>query len=683
MASTFVRNLALLFLIALPVSFLPFAVAGFDTVKAFVLAAFVVAGAIVVLFRRLGNPGKEVVVTLVCVLAGVAAIATALAAALSSVPVLSWYGDGLASNGALVSLALLGVFALFKANTTNAGIASRTIIVFFAAWTLVLAWEIIRFILVAAGFTVPSAGYFFGPGVNTIGRLTDLSLFIALGVALLVAFDRAYPTTGKRAVLKYVVAVLAGILMFFAKFVLSWYLLAAVGLCVICHALVFEKDRRVPAFPLTVVLVSFAMILGGQVIVNALYTGAGSAERIARIDPYAVVSEDIRPNFDATMAVAGSVLKESPVFGAGPARFSREVHQSGVLGGAYYGTAPVWNTDFYAGHSAMATRLVTEGILGLIAWAALILAVAFYAIRLALVVHKDATKRHVSISLAVIAIFAVGVMFWYPPSIVVVALLFAFLGSSAGFTASEDAMPSRAYSIASNRRVGFIHALGLVIGLLLVLAFGFAWVKSLAATHFYNRAGVAVQESRGDDAVRELAKAAYFVPESAMFRAAADVQRIMALEILNSTEAEARANDAGQYAVDAVENAQKAVIADPSHYANFVALARSLSVGMPQTASATSDAYEAAKLLAPRNPTILIEQAIIEAVAGNKASALMLIEGVLNINPTIADAQQLRDAINSTNVVDVEATASTTVTGAGEGSDSEAQADSATETTEN
>jgi hypothetical protein len=682
MTSTFVRNLSLLFLIALPVSFLPFTVAGFDTVKALVLAAFVVVGAIVILFRRLGEPGKEVTVTLVCVLAGVAAIATALAAILSATPLLSWYGDGLASNGALVSLALLGVFALFKANTVNAEIASRSIMVFFAAWALVLAWEIVRFIIVAAGFTVPSAGYFFGPGINTVGRLTDLSLFIALGVALLVAFDRAHPTTGKQALLKYVVAILAGVVMFFAKFVLSWYVLAAVGLCVICHALVFEKDRRVPAFPLAVVLVSFAMILGGQVLVNAIYTGAGSAERIARIDPYAVVSEDIRPNFDATMSVAGSVLKESPVFGAGPARFSREVHKSGVLGGAYYGATPVWNTDFYAGHSVMATRLITEGILGLLAWAALVLAVAFYSIRLALVVHKDATKRLVSISLAVVAIFAVGVMFWYPPSIVVAALLFAFLGSAAGFVASEDAMPARAYSIATNRRVGFIHALGLVIGLLLVLAFGFAWVKSLAATHFYNRAGVAVQESRGDDAVRELAKAAYFVPESAMFRAAADVQRIMALEILNSADAESRSGDAGQYAVDAVENAQKAVMADPSHYANFVALARSLSVGMPQTASATSDAYEAAKPLAPRNPTVLIEQAIIEAVAGNREEALMLVEGVLNINPNIADAQQLRDAINATNVVDVEAAASSTVSGVGEDGESEAT-DSAPETTEN
>jgi hypothetical protein len=682
MTSTFVRNLSLFFLIVLPVSFLPFTVAGFDTVKALILAAFVVVGAIVVLFRRLGEPGKEVTVTLVCVLAGVAAIATTVAAMLSSTPLLSWYGDGLASNGALVSLALLGVFALFKANTVNAEIASRSIMVFFAAWVLVLVWEIIRFILVAAGLSVPSVGYFFGPGINTIGRLTDLSLFIALGVALLVAFDRAHQTTGKQALLKYVVAILAGVIMFFAKFVLSWYVLAAVGLCVICHALVFEKDRRVPAFPLAVVLVSFAMILGGQVVVNALYTGAGSAERIARIDPYAVVSEDIRPNFDATMSVAGSVLKESPVFGAGPARFSREVHESGVLGGAYYGATPVWNTDFYAGHSVMATRLVTEGVLGLLAWAALVLVVAFYSIRLALVVHKDATKRLVSISLAVVTIFAVGVMFWYPPSIVIAALLFAFLGSAAGFVVSEDAMPARAYSIATNRRIGFIHALGLVAGLLLVLAFGFGWIKSLAATHFYNRASVAVQELRGDDAVRELAKAAYFVPESAMFRAAADVQRTMALEILSSADAESRSNDAGQYVVDAVENAQKAVTADPSHYANFVSLARSLSVGMPQTASATSDAYEAAKPLAPRNPTILIEQAIIKAVAGNREEALMLVEGVLNINPNITDAQQLRDAINATKVVDVEATATSTVSGVDEGGDSEA-IDSVPETTEN
>jgi hypothetical protein len=103
---------------------------------------------------------------------------------------------------------------------------------------------------------------------------------------------------------------------------------------------------------------------------------------------------------------------------------------------------------------------------------------------------------------------------------------------------------------------------------------------------------------------------------------------------------------------------------------------------MPQTASATSDAYEAAKPLAPRNPTILIEQAIIKAVAGNREEALMLVEGVLNINPNITDAQQLRDAINATKVVDVEATATSTVSGVDEGGDSEA-IDSVPETTEN
>jgi hypothetical protein len=381
------------------------------------------------------------------------------------------------------------------------------------------------------------------------------------------------------------------------------------------------------------------------------------------------VAEDIRPNFDATMTVAGSVLKESPVFGAGPARFSREVHESGVLGGAYYGVVPVWNNDFFAGHSIMATRLVTEGVLGLLTWAVLVLVVAYYAVRFALVVHKDSTKRLVAVSLAATSIFAVGTMFLYPPSVIISALLFAFLGIAAGIVASEDAMPVRAYSIANNRRVGFVHALGLVIGLLLVLAFGFAWMKSLAATHFYNKAAVAVQEARGNDAIRELAKAAYFVPESVMFRSAADIQRIMALEILNSEEAQSRADEAGQYAVDAVENAQKAIAADQTHYANYVALARALSVGMPQTAEATSGTYEAAKPLAPRNPTILIEQAIIEAVAGNREEALMLIEGVLNINPNIADAQQLRDAINATEVVDVEAAASSTVSGADDSED--------------
>jgi hypothetical protein len=655
MTSTFVRNLSLLFLVALPVSFVPFSLAGFDMVKAFVIAGFVVTAAIVMLFRKLGDPGKGVVVTIACVSAAVAAIATTLSATLSPVPLLSWYGDGLASNAALVSLALLGIFAVFKASTTNSGIASRSIVVFLAAWVLVLAWEIVRFILIAAGFSVPSAGYFFGPGINTIGRITDLSLFMALGVALLVAYDRVYPAKGKRAIALYGVTILAGVVMFFAKFSLSWYVLAVVALCGICHALIFEKDRRVPAFPLVVVLASFAMILGGPVLINTIYTGAGSADTIARIDPYAPVAEDVRPNFDATMSVARLVLKESPILGAGPARFSREVHESGVLGGAYYGTTPVWNNDFFAGHSAMATRLVTEGILGLLAWATLVLMVAFFAVRLALVVHKDPTKRLAVVSLAITSIFTVGVLFWYPPSATISALLFAFLGIAAGVVASEDAMPAREYSIAANRRVGFVHAIGLVIGLLLVLAFGFAWMKSLASTYFYSKATVAIEESRGDDAIRDLAKAAYFVPESAMFRAAADVQRTLALGIINSEEAESRIDDVRQYAVDAVENAQKATVADPTHYVNFVALARALSVGMPQTAEATSAAYESSKPLAPRNPTILIEQAIVEAVAGNREQALMLIEGVLTINPDIVEAQQLRDAINAADTVDVAA----------------------------
>lgn len=670
MTSTFVRNFSLLFLIALPVAFIPLAAAGFDTVKAFILAGFVVVAAVVTLFRRLGEPGKEVVVTLAYALAGIAALSTALSAALAPVPTLAWYGDGLGSNAALVSLALLGVFALFKAGARTTEIASRSILMFLAAWALVLAWEIVRFIIVAAGFNVPSIGYFVAPAVNTVGRVTDLSLFIALGVALLVAIDRSNPATGWRAVVMYVATLFAGVVLFFAKFSLSWYLLAAIGLCVICHALVFEKDRRVPAFPLVIVLASFAMILGGQVLTNAIYAAAGNPETIARIDPYATVREDIRPNFTATMSVAGDVLKESPVFGAGPAHFSREIHKSGVLGGAYYGDIPVWNDDFFSGHSTMATRLVNEGILGFLAWAVLILAVAFYAVRLSLTTQRDSTKRLVVISLAVASIFAVGVLFWYPPSVVVLAILFAFLGIAAGFVASEDAMPARSYSIATDRRVGFVHALGLVVGLLLVLSFGFAWMKSLASTYFYNSALVAVQQSRGDDAIAELAKAAYFVPESAAFRAAADIQRLMALEILNSEEAEARANDAGQYALDAVENAQKAVTADTFHYANYVALGRALSVGMPQTAVAASAAYELAKPLAPRNPSVLIEQAIIEAVAGNKEEALMLVEGVLQINPNIADAQQLREAINATDSnVDVEAVASSTVSGAEEDSE--------------
>lgn len=521
-------------------------------------------------------------------------------------PVLSI--DTAATMFALALLALLGS-ALF---------ASRGSVLTFGFWALIGAVlvAIVALIQLTVGLPLET---FAVRTANLVGKWNDLGIYFGLIciIALYVLSFTPLPVRSKR-----ILWCVLGISLLFVAAVNFFEVWAALAVASALFLWLSAREAALATAPLSrsffarmPLAASLTLIIS---LVFVLFHGYLSVVVGNAISVYQI---EARPSWGSTLAIAQATYADDPLLGSGPNTFAEQWR---LFKPAGVNETPFWGSNFTQGVGVAPTSLVTEGILGGLAWVVLLGALLFFGVKL------FRSKRFGSDSLTVMAFIAALYLFamlvLYLPDITLAALAFLALGIFIAQFERERKAGFWALPV-SRARIGLAGS-----ALVAVLIVGFLFVAYAATTRMASgveesRARIAIAAGDLPAALSRSQSAARIQANDRTARLAAEVGFLVLRKIATASEG-SNADRVKQFetaATAAVNAGFSAVNANPRNHENWVTLGRlyefMFSLGVEGAYNDAKIAYERASARSPHDPSIFLILARLEAGKGDSAAA--------------------------------------------------------------
>ena len=425
-----------------------------------------------------------------------------------------------------------------------------------------------------------------------------------------------------------VVIVLGLISLVFFAYILSWSFGRGVT-----EDSTTSTNRKISLSSL-VVLVAFVILVLG---------GAGMGGFLSKT--MKVQTIEIRPNFSTTMNLIASSFKQNLVLGVGPNRFTEfwalrkpvEINQT-----------QFWNSDFYSGSGFVPTVAITTGLLGLLSLLAFIGMYLLSGVKAIFAQANSNRSRYLATSSFLVSLYLWIVLFFYSPSITVLALAFIFTGLFTSTLAPQGIVGLWKINIFSNPKTNFLSVLSIVVLLILSVAGGyFVWQRALATVIFEK--GVAQYQKNGDiQAVKQsTAESINMASNDTYWRGLTEISLLDLGKVLGSVTNQSQMTDAIKtqaqgLIANSVESAKKAVAIDNGNFQNWFALGRVYEVlasnGIAGSAENARNTYNEAALRSPNKPSVPLALARLDALTGNVAGARTNIAKALELKSNYTDA---------------------------------------------
>lgn len=363
-----------------------------------------------------------------------------------------------------------------------------------------------------------------------------------------------------------------------------------------------------------------------------------------------------------TLDIASDTLKTMPLFGAGPNRFGSQylLHKPLEINQTVF-----WNSEFTNGFGIIPSFLVTQGIVGVLAWCLFL----FFFIKEGIVVLRKVTdplKKFLVTSAFFVALFLWIIDIVYVPSHVILFFTFVFTGIFGALLMSEGTL--------SERKVKFSPVLYSVIIILLVITLG-VYTKKAIALGYFQKAIKALNVDKSTDLAQAKLKSALSWDNSDVYyQALSEVNVLRINSITQAMQAEATQNPNGapdqkkideviMLITDAVKYTKTAEAMDPTNYYNYLAEAHISELGttlkIQNAYENTKNAYAKALSANPFNPGLYLSLAQLEAGQNHLADAQQFIGQALQLKQNYTEAvfllsqiqvanNQIKDAIVST-----------------------------------
>lgn len=593
--------------------FIPSASIPFATTKTFVLAAGALITLALYILARLSR-GNVILPPFMLVGAlWLPAIAYGASAAFSGTSFTNaLWGQGLEPDtfGFMLVVAVLGTMAaLVLRRSENYRTFLRA-----GAWAF-MALVVVETLVVIAGQIVPKT---ISPAFSIVGSVSDLASLLGLGVVGVLISLRELEL-GQRARRALIVAgVVAVILLAVANNSLVWILLALVSLGLFVESVMQRGGRggdadlddiavvdeepiasgdsnRSLVLPLAMLAISIFFLIGG--------TLGGALANSLKVNEI-----NVRPSWQSTFAVGNKVISSAPVFGSGPGTFGVEwlKYRDASLNSTVF-----WNIDFSSGIGFIPTSAVTTGLVGILAWVAMLALFIVFGLRMLILrAPQDAFVRYVAMLsfLATLYLFTIAV--FDLPNGIVLALAFVFAGLFASTMRFGAVGGQWGIIFSRSPRLGFVIVFCLTILLLGSVVAAYTLVGRYIATSQLAAANTAY--SAGDYAGAESAvqSSISFAPSATAYQIESGIAMTRLGQIAaSSTMPAAAAQQAFQAALSTGINAAlTATNLAPNDYQNWLALGNLYAQAVPLNVSGAYDsaktAYDKAKALNPTNPQI-------------------------------------------------------------------------------
>jgi hypothetical protein len=524
-------------------------------------------------------------------------------------------------------------------------------------FSLVSLFHVIRF-FAGPAFLNPG-GLFTSVVSNMVGNWSDLGVYA--GLAIILSFIMIeFVDIGKKLKFSFYLALVLGLCMLA---VTNFYIVTGVfGLAIPLTAIVglvalfvfvyiisqnYGGAKKMPKASLIVLIFCIVMSIGATPIATSINGKLGITQNDIM---------DVRPTLTGTKTVAEGLVKEGgpvrAIFGVGPNRF---VVAWGLFKPAAVNQTIFWNSDFNYGSGYVVTSIVTIGIAGFLAWLLFLIGTLIIGTRSVFSVKKDRFSTYLIVSSLLASFYLWIIAFFSVSTPTILILTFFFTGLLAASLVREKTIKVKEYTWIGSQKKGFVAVFLLIILLIAVIAWGFAWTQRLVASYEMKKAAVAL-------------KAAENIPESGALITSA-IQRAPSVDAywrsfsqLKLIELQAEFEKAGNNELgtstqiilqQALLAAQTAAQQNPTDYHNFIFLGQVYQtaglLGAEKAGDAALQSYQAAAAYIPSSPLPAYLAGYLFALAKDPENAKAALQQSLELKPDFQEAYTLYNQLQPAN----------------------------------
>ncbi|MDQ5893146.1 MAG: hypothetical protein QG640_157 [Patescibacteria group bacterium] len=537
------------------------------------------------------------------------------------------------------------------------------------SFIILALFHIVRFL---AGPEVLTLGLFQSATSSLIGGFNDLALLAGMvGIVSFIALQ--FITLNK--LFKFLLSlllVLSGVFLFIANSSIIWAVVAFISAGVVYYQYSSASSqvngekvdvlKRLPVLSLIILIIAVTCAWKGDVL-SASITKALMLEQ-----------NQVTLPWQLTLDVASDTLKESPLFGSGPNRFTAQYLKFKPAG---INESAFWNTEFNSGSGVITSSLATQGIVGFLLWCVFIVLFVLAGFR-SLKKTDDNFSRFFIGSTFFSSLFLWVMCFVSVPSHAIMFLMFVMTGLFVASLVAEGHITL--VKVGSSEGSPFKKLVPIILAAIIVICaiWAFAYLKKMVALSYF-QGGISalnLPEGQGvETAENNFKKALSWDKNDIYYQALSEVNILKITAISQQLQSQAQQGaktpdpalvaQIGKLVEEAIGYTRSAVAFDPTNYYNYVAEARisevALSLKVENSYENTKTAYTNALKYNPYNPAIYLNLARIEASQEKLAEAQQFIGAALQLKQNYIEAifllsqiqvsqGQIKEAITSVQV---------------------------------
>ncbi|MEO8638006.1 MAG: hypothetical protein ABI430_03855 [Candidatus Taylorbacteria bacterium] len=578
---------------------------------------------------------------------------TALTSALFSGSISSsLWGDGF-ETGTFVSL-LMGVLLLFlsfQLLVTKKRIF-KFYFLFLASFFLVVLFQVARLIF---GADFLSLGVFQNSATNLIGKWNELGIFFGLSaVTSLVAIQCRFPKNRFLRLIEVKVLVLSLAFLAIVNFLSLWIAVGAFALLLALYWWWFGAKKPSPeaesqANATTPSKRMFAISSLVVLVISLIFIFWGG-NISAGIKKYVDISDfEVRPNWVSTWEIGKNTLASKPYFGAGPNQFQGEWQKYKPDN---LNLSPYWNADFNIGIGLIPTYFITTGIVGGLTWIFFLFSFLWLGWKALRNTPKDPFSRF-----AILFSFFGALFLWvfhvaYIPGTVLYVFAFLFTGVFIATLQESKHIGTKTtvYTLSRFKKISALFLLG--IGMIGTVALGYIGGQRFLSIFFVQKGITEFNKSSNSElAEADILSALNIFKSDDYYRILTQLYAYDINVILNTKDVSTEILKSRFETVlpKAIESAKAGVALGKTDYQNFAVLGSVyesvFALGNKDAYGLAKEAYGQATKLNPRNPSLVLFEARLEALNNNMKGARDLIAQSLKLKNNYIEAIYLLSQI--------------------------------------
>lgn len=624
-----------------PLAFLPTPYIALDTVKTAVISlgtiiSAILYGVLAYQKRSISLPPRGVLWASMAVVASIV-----LSSAFSVHAGKSFFGQGFElATGSFTLVMFVAALVVFAAIRERIERVTMLYVGMIAAFLGLAVFHVLRVVFGQDFANLNALSSLVG---TILGNWFDLAIYAGIVGIIVVSALVLLPLSRRMRIVYYVLLAIALIVAIFVNSAFSWVSL----MLVFAASALYLTIRNYSGGGVVAFLRSVAWIPLLAAVISGVFFWKGTALVGTTIQKAGLEYTSLSLPWQTSLDIAAGAIKDRPLIGIGPNQFNKAYI---AYRPTYINSTVAWNAEFNYAFSLIATTVVAQGIIGVIAWLAFFVFLAILLVRALMKHSTDQYSRFAIISSSFGAAYLWILSLISVPSHAM--LYFTYVLTAIAVGSIVNANMATLYSIApqTGTRLRPIFSTALVAAVAVAIIWAAVDVKNTVALAYLG-SGVKALNAANDPLAADAAfrTAQRLNPSDGYLRARVEAGIARSNQLIEQANAlpTGTTTQAIIEEINSVVNAsagfaQEAIAYDGSYYYNHISSARVLELASDMKMAGAYDsavkAYVEAIKLNPYNPTLYLNLAQLQASENKLDDALKSVGAAIQLKNNYLDA---------------------------------------------